>query len=314
MGLFKRKKSRQEKIMDADIKAATETLDSNTDSENVDNSKVDSSTVDNINVDSNNEDSGDILSSLGDMPITEHLIELRRHLIKICVAVLVIFLALVGFSRELYDFLSDPLVAQLPANSTMIATDITSNFMAPIRLTIFVAAFFAMPYILYQIWSFVAPGLYKKEKKVAIPVLMSSIFLFYAGVAFSYFIVLKGVLKFFIMFAPQNVLPMTDIDSYLSFALKLFMVFGLTFEIPVVTLLLILAGVVSIQSLEDKRRYIIVGCFAVAAVVTPPDGVSMLMLAIPMWLLFELGLFLAKILLKEERSLDAADDIELKKE
>ena len=162
MGLFKRKKSRQEKIMDVDIKAATETLDSNTDSENGDNSKVNSSTVDNINVDSNNEDSGDILSSLGDMPITEHFIELRRHLIKICVAVLVIFLALVGFSRELYDFLSDPLVAQLPANSTMIATDITSNFMAPIRLTIFVAAFFAMPYILYQIWSFVAPGLYKK--------------------------------------------------------------------------------------------------------------------------------------------------------
>ena len=160
MGLFKRKRSRQEKVMDTESKAAPEALD--------------------------NEGSDDILSSLGDMPITEHLIELRRHLIKICVAVLVIFLALVGFSRELYDFLSDPLVAQLPANSTMIATDITSNFMAPIRLTIFVAAFFAMPYILYQIWSFVAPGLYKKEKKVAIPVLMSSIFLFYAGVAFSY--------------------------------------------------------------------------------------------------------------------------------
>ena len=209
-------------------------------------------------------------------------------------------LALVGFSRELYNLLSDPLVAQLPANWTMIATDITSNFMAPIRLTVFVAAFFAMPYILYQIWSFVAPGLYKKEKKIAIPVLLSSIFLFYSGVAFAYFIVLKGVLKFFIMFAPQNVLPMTDIDSYLSFVLKLFMVFGLTFEIPVITLLLILVGVVSIQSLEDKRRYIIVGCFAVAAVVTPPDGVSMLMLAIPMWLLFELGLFLAKILIKED--------------
>nr|WP_227697666.1 twin-arginine translocase subunit TatC [Psychrobacter cibarius] len=248
------------------------------------------------------------------MPITEHLIELRRHLIKICVAVLVIFLALVGFSRELYDFLSNPLVAQLPANATMIATDITSNFMAPIRLTVFVAAFFAMPYILYQIWSFVAPGLYKKEKKIAIPVLMSSIFLFYAGVAFSYFIVLKGVLKFFIMFAPQNVLPMTDIDSYLSFALKLFMVFGLTFEIPVVTLLLILTGVVSIQSLEDKRRYIIVGCFAVAAVVTPPDGVSMLMLAIPMWLLFELGVFLAKVLIKEEHSPTLASDTGLNKE
>ncbi|MGP5134879.1 twin-arginine translocase subunit TatC [Psychrobacter cibarius] len=294
MGLFKRKKSRQEKVADSDIETSTATIDGN--------------------VDSNTEDSGDILSSLGDMPITEHLIELRRHLIKICVAVLVIFLALVGFSRELYDFLSNPLVAQLPANATMIATDITSNFMAPIRLTVFVAAFFAMPYILYQIWSFVAPGLYKKEKKIAIPVLMSSIFLFYAGVAFSYFIVLKGVLKFFIMFAPQNVLPMTDIDSYLSFALKLFMVFGLTFEIPVVTLLLILTGVVSIQSLEDKRRYIIVGCFAVAAVVTPPDGVSMLMLAIPMWLLFELGVFLAKVLIKEEHSPTLASDTGLNKE
>ena len=275
MGLFKRQKSRLEKVTDAAIEGDTESENSN--------------------------NSGDILGTLADMPITEHLIELRRHLIKICVAVLVIFLALVGFSRELYDFLSDPLVAQLPANSTMIATDITSNFMAPIRLTIFVAAFFAMPYILYQIWSFVAPGLYKKEKKVAIPVLLSSIFLFYSGVAFAYFIVLKGVLKFFIMFAPQNVLPMTDIDSYLSFALKLFMVFGITFEIPVVTLLLILVGIVSIQSLQDKRRYIIVGCFAVAAVVTPPDGVSMLMLAIPMWLLFELGLFLARILIKEDR-------------
>lgn len=276
MGLFKRQKSRQEKIADSDVEASMESA--------------------------NNTKSKDTLGALADMPITEHLIELRTHLIKICVAVLVIFLALAGFSRELYDFLSDPLVAQLPANSTMIATDITSNFMAPIRLTVFVAAFFAMPYILYQIWSFVAPGLYKKEKKVAIPVLLSSILLFYAGVAFAYFIVLKGVLKFFIMFAPQNVLPMTDIDSYLSFALKLFMVFGLTFEIPVVTLLLILIGIVSIQTLEDKRRYIIVGCFAVAAVVTPPDGVSMLMLAIPMWLLFELGLLLAKILIKEKHS------------
>lgn len=275
MNLFKRQKSRQQKIADTELEATIDTADSHK--------------------------SNDALSALGDMPITAHLIELRAHLIKICVAVLIIFLALVGFSRELYTLLSDPLVAQLPANSTMIATDITSNFMAPIRLTIFVAAFLAMPYILYQIWSFVAPGLYKKEKKIAIPVLLSSIFLFYTGVAFAYFVVLKSVLKFFILFAPQNVIPMTDIDSYLSFALKLFMVFGLTFEIPVVTLLMIMAGIVSTQSLESKRRYIIVGCFAVAAIVTPPDGVSMLLLAIPMWLLFELGLFLAKVLIKEER-------------
>ena len=280
MSLFKRQKSRQEKMTDAEDTLKTE-APTQTD---------------------------DMLGALADMPITEHLIELRTHLIKICVVVLIIFLALAGFSRELYNFLSDPLVAQLPANSTMIATDITSNFMAPIRLTIFVAAFVAMPYILYQVWSFVAPGLYKKEKKVAIPILLSSILLFYAGVSFAYFIVLKGVLKFFIMFAPQNVIPMTDIDSYLSFALKLFMVFGLTFEIPVVTLLLILVGIVSIQSLKDKRRYIIVGCFGLAAVVTPPDGVSMLMLAIPMWLLFELGLLLATLLIKEERSSDSVSD------
>lgn len=280
MNLFKRQKSRQQKIADTELEATTDTADSNK--------------------------SDDALSALGDMPITAHLIELRAHLIKICIAILSIFLALVGFSRELYTLLSDPLVAQLPANSTMIATDITSNFMAPIRLTIFVAAFLAMPYILYQIWSFVAPGLYKKEKKIAIPVLLSSIFLFYTGVAFAYFVVLKSVLKFFILFAPQNVIPMTDIDSYLSFALKLFMVFGITFEIPVVTLLLILVGIVSTKSLEDKRRYIIVGCFGVAAVVTPPDGVSMLLLAIPMWLLFELGLLLAKILIKNERNNDLA--------
>ena len=277
MRLFKRQKSRQQKLEESESSAFSE-------------------------------QPKEMLDTLGDMPITQHLIELRAHLIKICIAVLIIFLALVGFSRELYDFLSNPLVAQLPANSTMIATDITSNFMAPIRLTIFVAAFVAMPYILYQIWAFVAPGLYKKEKKIAVPVLLSSILLFYAGVAFAYFIVLKGVLKFFIMFAPQNVLPMTDIDSYLSFALKLFMVFGLTFEIPVVTFLLILIGIVSIESLENKRRYIIVGCFGVAAVVTPPDGISMLMLAFPMWLLFELGLLLAKLLIKDKSKTEQAGE------
>ncbi|WP_296404686.1 twin-arginine translocase subunit TatC [Psychrobacter sp.] len=241
------------------------------------------------------------------MPITEHLIELRSHLIRIFIAVLVIFLALVGMSRKLYDALSEPLVAQLPPNATMIATDITSNFMAPLRLTLFVAAFVAMPYILYQVWSFVAPGLYKKEKKIAIPILISSIFLFYTGIAFAYFIVLNGVLRFFISFAPDNVLPMTDIASYLSFVMKLFLVFGLTFEIPVVTLILILTGIVSVDTLTKQRKYIIVGCFGVSAIVTPPDGISMLMLAIPMWLLFELGLLLARVLIKDKVSQDLVE-------
>ncbi len=238
---------------------------------------------------------------LADMPFTEHLIELRSRLIRILLSVLVVFLALVGFSRQLYDIFSMPLVAQLPANSTMIATDITSSFLAPIRLTLFLAIILAVPYILHQIWAFVAPALYKHEKRVALPILLSSIMLFYVGMVFAYYIVLGNVLKVFIMFAPDNVLPMTDIDSYLNFILKLFLIFGVTFEIPVAILLLVLAGVVSVKSLEDKRRYVIVACFGISAVVTPPDGLSMILLAIPMCLLFELGLFLAKILVKKEK-------------
>lgn len=234
-----------------------------------------------------------------EMPLTEHLIELRRHLIRSLLAVLVVFLALVGFSRDLYDLFSAPLVALLPPNATMIATDITSSFLSPVKLTLYVAIFLVMPYILYQIWSFVAPALYKHEKRIAMPILLSSVVLFYAGIAFAYYVVLKSVLGFFIKFSPDSVLPMTDIESYLNFILKLFLVFGATFEIPVLTLLLVIAGVVSVQSLEDKRRYIIVGCFFISAIVTPPDGLSMILLAIPMCLLFEIGLMSAKILVKD---------------
>ena len=240
-------------------------------------------------------------NTLVDMPITEHLIELRRHLIHAFAAVLVIFLALAGFSREIYDIFSAPLTALLPVNSSMIATDITSSFLAPIKLTLYLAVILAMPYILYQIWSFIAPGLYKHEKRIALPVLLSSVILFYLGIAFAYYVVLKSVLAFFIKFSPDNVLPMTDIESYLNFVLKLFLVFGATFEIPVLTLLLVLAGVVTVDSLAQKRRYIIVGCFGIAALVTPPDGLSMVMLAIPMWLLFELGLVMARLLIKEKQ-------------
>lgn len=247
---------------------------------------------------------------LADMPITEHLIELRRHLIHIFVAVLVVFIVLVGFARDIYDIFSAPLVALLPANSSMIATDITSSFLAPVKLTLYVALIVAMPYILYQVWSFVAPGLYKHEKRIALPVLLSSVVLFYTGIAFAYYVVLKSVLAFFIKFSPDNVLPMTDIDSYLNFVLKLFLVFGATFEIPVLTLLLVLAGVVSVDSLAQKRRYIIVGCFGIAALATPPDGLSMVLLAVPMWLLFEMGLVLARVLIKEKKQLPSEQELE----
>jgi len=240
--------------------------------------------------------------ALKDMPLTEHLVELRSHLIKIMVVVAVIFLGLVGFSRELYDIISEPLVEILPTASTMIAIDPVANFMAPIRLTLLTSAFFAMPFILYQIWAFVAPGLYRHEKRIAIPILLSSILLFYTGVAFAYFVVLKRALSFLITFSPSSVVPMTDIESYLSFVTKLLMLFGITFEIPVVVLILVVTGVVSVSTLADKRRYVIVACFAAAGVMSPPDVPSMFLLAVPMILLFEIGLFLARVLVKEKKA------------
>lgn len=240
--------------------------------------------------------------NLADMPLTEHLVELRSHLIKIMIVLAVIFLALVGFSRELYDLISEPLIEILPAASTMIAIDPVANFMAPIRLTLLTSAFFAMPFILYQIWAFVAPGLYKHEKRIAVPILLSSIVLFYTGVAFAYFIVLKRALSFLIAFSPSNIVPMTDIESYLSFVTKLLMMFGITFEIPVVVLILVVTGIVSVSTLADKRRYVIVACFAAAGVMSPPDVASMFLLALPMILLFEFGLLMARLLVKEKKA------------
>lgn len=238
--------------------------------------------------------------SLHQMPLTGHLMELRTRLVRVFALVFVLFLCMLPFANRLYEGLSKPLRAQLPANATMIATDVTATFMAPFKLNFFVALMLAMPYILYQVWQFVAPGLYQKEKKIAIPILLSSIILFYIGVAFAYFITLPAVLTFFIHAAPETVAPMTDINSYLSFCLKLFLVFGVTFEVPVATLLLILVGIVSVDTLIAKRRYIIVGCFFVSMFITPPDALSMAMLAIPMWLLFELGLLFGRILEKQK--------------
>lgn len=234
-----------------------------------------------------------------DMPLMAHFTELRTRLIRVIMVVIVVFLALVGFSRELYDFISNPLVALLPSQASLIATDVASGFLAPIKLTFFVSLFLTVPFIISQIWGFVSPALYKHEKHTALPLLLSSIILFYIGVAFAYFVVLVPALKFFVMFSPDNVLPMTDIQSYLDFVIKLFAVFGLMFEIPVATLLLVLMRIVSPKALASKRRYIIVGCFFIAAIVTPPDGASMLMLAVPMCLLFEFGLVMAKLLVKD---------------
>jgi len=223
----------------------------------------------------------------------------------LCVTIF-LFFCLLPFRNQTYQWLSEPLRQQLPATSTMIATDVTATFMAPFKLNLFVAFMLAMPYIIYQIWSFIKPALYEKEQHLAIPLLFGSILLFYLGVAFAYFITLPAILHFFISVSPETVAPMTDINSYLVFCLKLFLVFGLTFEIPIVTLFLILTGILSTQYLTEKRRYIIVGCFTVSMFITPPDALSMAMLAIPMWLLFELGLLFGKSL---ERSRAVAQQI-----
>lgn len=236
--------------------------------------------------------------SLATMPFMQHLIVLRQYLFRIVGITLLIFFCLLPFRNFTYQLLSEPLRSQFPASSTMIATDVTATFMAPFKLNLFVALMLAMPFIIYQIWAFVRPALYEKEKNLAVPLLVGSIALFYLGIAFAYFITLPAILHFFMSVSPESVAPMTDINSYLSFCLKLFLVFGLTFEIPIITLILILIGVVSTQTLVEKRRFIIVGCFFLAMFATPPDALSMIMLAIPMWLLFEIGLLFGKILEK----------------
>ena len=241
-------------------------------------------------------------SDEGEMPILAHFAELRTRLIHMVFAVLVVFLALVGFSRTLYDFISNPLVSLLPDNASIIATEVTSGFVAPIKLTFFMAIFISIPFIIGQLWGFISPALYKQVKRIAIPLLLSGIILFYVGMAFAYFLVLPPALKFLVLFSPDNVLPMTDINSYLDFVLKLFLLFGIVFEIPVATLLLVLLNIVSTDKLIKSRRYVIVGCFFIAALVTPPDGLSMLMLAIPMCLLFEVGILLAKLLKRSTKA------------
>lgn len=245
-----------------------------------------------------NLDKSQAVSDDGDMPLMAHFAELRTRFIRIFLGVGVVFLSLVYFSRPLYDAISNPLVALLPDNASIIATQVVSGFLAPIKLAFFVAIFICVPFIVGQLWGFVSPALYKHEKRAVVPLLLSAIILFYVGVSFAYFVVLIPALKFLVLFAPDNVLPMTDIESYLDFVVKLFLAFGLMFEIPVATLLLVLLNIVSPKQLADKRRYIIVGCFFVSAIITPPDGASMLMLAIPMCILFEFGLLMAKMLKK----------------
>ncbi len=241
------------------------------------------------------------------MPLVAHLTELRDRLLRSLLAVLVMFICLFPFANDIYAFVSEPLRAILPEGTSMIATEVASPFLTPFKLTLFTAIFLAMPYILYQAWSFIAPGMYKHEKRLAIPLLASSVALFYLGAAFAYFVVFPLIFAFFTSVAPEGITIMTDINSYLNFVLKLFFAFGVAFEIPIAALLMIWTGMTTPDDLARKRPYIIVGCFVFGMLLTPPDVISQSLLALPMWLLFEAGVYLGRVSLSRGGKGEQAD-------
>lgn len=253
-------------------------------------------------------DSQDQQAKQAQAPLIEHLIELRSRLMRAVVVVLVIFLGLYAFANDIYTFVAQPLMALLPEGSQMIATEVASPFLAPFKLTLVVAVFAAVPFILHQAWSFVAPGLYDNEKALAIPLLVSSVGLFYAGAAFAYYVVFPLLFAFFTQTGPEDIQVMTDINQYLNFVLKLFFAFGVAFEIPIATFLLIYSGATSVESLSRKRPYVILGCFVVGMLLTPPDVVSQSLLAVPMYLLYEVGLLFGR-LVRRKPAQDADDEL-----
>ena len=236
-----------------------------------------------------------------------HLFELRTRLLRIVLCVAIIFGVLFPFSETLYNWLAGPLLVHMPEGTSMIAIDVASPFLIPFKLTLMLAIFLSVPYILYEIWRFVAPGLYMNERKLARPLLLSATLLFYAGVAFAYFAVFPIVFGFFTSVAPAGVNVMTDIARYLDFVITLFFAFGIAFEVPVATILLVMAGVTTPESLAKKRPYFIVVAFVVGMFLTPPDVISQTLLALPMWLLFEVGLTMSRLMRRRQAQMAAGD-------
>lgn len=242
-----------------------------------------------------------------EMPLIEHLLELRNRLLKMVLAVVICFAAIYPFANELYLLLSQPLRELLPVGQMMIATDITSPFFAPLKLALVLAVFAAIPVILYQLWSFVAPGLYAHEKRLAFPLLFTSVILFYLGAAFAYFVVFPLVFGFFTAIGPEGIVELPDITSYLNFVLKMFFAFGVAFEIPIATILLVLTGATTPADLAAKRPYIVVACFVIGMLLTPPDIISQTLLAVPMWLLFEMGIIFSKLAVRKTDAPDTGE-------
>ncbi len=227
-----------------------------------------------------------------------HLVELRDRLLRAVVAVIVVFVCLMPWAGDIYDLLALPMMNTLPEGTNMIATGVVTPFFVPVKVTLMVSFVIALPVVLYQAWSFIAPGLYAHERRMAIPLVLGTTLLFLIGMAFCYFFVFGMVFSFIAEFAPKSIVPAPDIEQYLSFVMTLFLAFGLTFEVPVVVVVLARAGIVSIEKLREARPYVIVGAFVIAAIVTPPDVISQLLLAIPMCLLYEFGIMLAKMVRK----------------
>jgi sec-independent protein translocase protein TatC len=249
--------------------------------------------------------------SLAEGTLISHLLELRTRLMRAAIAVAVAATPCLWFQNELFTLIAQPLLASLPKGATMISTSVTAPFMAPFKLALYVALFLAMPVVLYQIWAFVAPGLYKHERRFAVPLLISSVLLFYVGVTFAYLFVFPVMFAFFAATTPVGVQMMTDITQYLDFVLVLFLAFGVAFEMPVAIVLLVWAGLVKLDTLRNNRGYVILGIFIVAAILTPPDAVSQCMMAVPMYLLYEFGLVMARILAKakiEQRAKEEAEE------
>jgi sec-independent protein translocase protein TatC len=236
-----------------------------------------------------------------------HLVELRDRLLRCVIALVVVFGLLFYWARDIYAILAQPLLASLPAGGQLIATEVTAPFFVPIKVTMMAALVIALPYLLYQTWAFVAPGLYAHEKKLVAPLIITSTLLFLCGMAFAYFLVFPVVFTFIIKVAPEGVAVMTDIGKYLDFVLTLFVAFGVTFEVPVAVVILVRMGMVSVAKLREIRPYVIVGAFVVGAIFTPPDVVSQVMLAVPLWVLYELGIFVAQWVVKSAAAETTSD-------
>ena len=232
--------------------------------------------------------------------LMDHLIELRDRLLHMVLAILIMFIALFAFSEDIFTIAAQPLLNLMPEGTSMIATGVTSPFLVPFKLVLLLSVLLTVPYLLHQMWAFIAPGLYRHEKRMATPILISSVILFYCGIAFAYFVIFPILFGFFIGIAPEGVAVMTDIGQYLDFIIAIFLAFGIAFEVPVATFLIIAAGATSADKLAAKRPYIIIGAFVIGMLLTPPDVISQSLLAVPIWLLFELGLLASRIFLKEQ--------------